>query len=168
MRAGVGRVSMQVEEERVRFAWPGVEMALQNTLHHKVLTVNARAILGSVILSVLGIRLAIFQCSDSVLPYGQFFSHTRAAGEFSYVAEERGVPEAATAVSRGWIALMVHGPLDFSLTGILASVAVTLAEAGVSIFALSTYDTDYVLVKEETKIRTIAALRAAGHEVEEP
>jgi len=57
------------------------------------------------------------------------------------------------------------GPLDFGLTGVLASVAEPLAKADVSIFALSTFDTDYVLVKEESVERAIAALAAAGHQV---
>lgn len=65
-------------------------------------------------------------------------------------------------------ALKVQGPLDFSATGILASLAVPLAGAGISIFALSTFDTDYVLVKEEALARAIQALRAAGHEILDP
>jgi hypothetical protein len=55
------------------------------------------------------------------------------------------------------------GPLDFSLTGILVSVARPLAEAGVSIFAISTYETDYVLVKEQSVESAIRTLSTAGH-----
>jgi hypothetical protein len=62
----------------------------------------------------------------------------------------------------GWRALRVVGRLDFSLVGILASIASPLAQAGVSIFALSTYDTDYVLVKEFDLERAMEALGAAG------
>ena len=65
----------------------------------------------------------------------------------------------------GWRALAVAGPLDFGLTGILASLASPLAAAGVSIFAISTYDTDYVLVREQALAVAIDALRAAGHDV---
>ena len=65
--------------------------------------------------------------------------------------------------SRPWRAIRVAGPLDFELTGILSSIAAPLAECGVSIFALSTYDTDYVLVREESLDRAVAALTAAGH-----
>jgi hypothetical protein len=57
----------------------------------------------------------------------------------------------------------VLGPLDFSLTGILASLATSLAEAGVPIFAISTYDTDYILVKEENLQKAKQALAASGH-----
>jgi uncharacterized protein len=66
----------------------------------------------------------------------------------------------------GWIALEVAGPLDFSLTGILVAVAQPLAEAGVSIYALSTYDTDVVLVRRAALEAAVAALRAAGHDVD--
>jgi hypothetical protein len=57
----------------------------------------------------------------------------------------------------------LHGPFDFGLTGILASVLNPLAEAGVGIFALSTFDTDYVLVKEENVEKAVEALRKVGH-----
>ncbi|MEA2380663.1 MAG: uncharacterized protein QOH72_634 [Solirubrobacteraceae bacterium] len=74
------------------------------------------------------------------------------------------VPDGARAES-GWRALGVDGPLDFALTGVLAAVAVPLAEAGVSIFAVSTYDTDYVLVRADRLPDAVAALRGAGHSV---
>jgi hypothetical protein len=69
---------------------------------------------------------------------------------------------AGAVAETGWRALRVTGSLDFSLVGILASIANPLAQAGVSIFALSTYDTDYVLVKEFDLERAIQALGAAG------
>jgi hypothetical protein len=77
---------------------------------------------------------------------GPFFSLTRTADELSLVVTQKNVP-ADIACERDWKALKVEGPLDFALTGILASICVPLAEAGVSMFALSTYDTDYVLIK---------------------
>ncbi len=61
--------------------------------------------------------------------------------------------------------LQVAGPLDFSLTGVLAAIATPLAAAGVSIFTISTFDTDYVLVKEENVAKAMEALRAAGHRI---
>jgi hypothetical protein len=63
---------------------------------------------------------------------------------------------------KGWKCLVVEGPLPFSATGILAS----LAEAGISIFAVSTFDTDYRLVPEPQIARAVAALEAAGHQVD--
>ena len=64
-----------------------------------------------------------------------------------------------------WRALKVIGPLDFSLTGILANLSTTLAEAGLSIFAISTFDTDYILVRQTGLNEAVNALRQAGHAV---
>ena len=66
---------------------------------------------------------------------------------------------------RGFNCLCVRGPLGFSETGILESLARPLAEAGISIFALSTHDTDYVLVSAENLDRAVRALSEAGHTV---
>ena len=63
--------------------------------------------------------------------------------------------------------LKVQGPLDFSLTGILASLTKPLADAGISLFAISTYDTDYLLVKDNRLQDTIAALRSAAFRISE-
>ena len=95
---------------------------------------------------------------------GSFTSVTRTRDELSVVCAEGAVPEGIRCEG-GWRIFQTEGPLDFALTGILASVAVPLAEAGVSIFAVSTFDTDYVLVREENVPRAITALRAAGHQV---
>jgi hypothetical protein len=72
---------------------------------------------------------------------------------------------ASVQAERGWRCLRVAGRLDFSLTGVLASIAGTLAAANVSLFAVSTYDTDYVLVRGERLVAASEALSAAGHEV---
>ncbi|MFD9699523.1 ACT domain-containing protein [Lentzea sp. NPDC059081] len=66
---------------------------------------------------------------------------------------------------KGWRLLTVRGPLEFTLTGIMAALAGELAAAGVSLFALSTYDTDHLLVKQADLGRAVVALRAAGHEL---
>ncbi len=93
---------------------------------------------------------------------GGLLSVTRTGDELSIVCVGDAVPPEAAA-SRGWRAMRVAGPLDFALTGILASLAAPLAEAGVPIFALSTHDTDYVLVPEDRLPRAVDALTAAGH-----
>ena len=95
-----------------------------------------------------------------------FHSLTRTAQELSIVCPESAVPEHVRSEA-GFRALRVAGPLDFQLVGILLSLAQPLAEAGVSIFTLSTFDTDYVLVREEHLERALAALGGAGHEVVE-
>lgn len=91
-------------------------------------------------------------------------SVTRRADELSVVCREDRVPAHVTAW-RGLRALVVRGPLAFDATGVLASLAVPLADAGVWIFALATYDTDVVLVKDAELERAVTALDAAGHRV---
>jgi hypothetical protein len=93
-----------------------------------------------------------------------FCSITRTADELSVVVCEGVVPDGVQ-TERGWRALEVAGPLHFSMTGVLASLAAPLAEAGISIFALSTFKTDYVLVKKENLERAIETLRRSGHTI---
>ncbi len=95
---------------------------------------------------------------------GGFCSITRTAEELSLVCAQQAAP-ADVRQEAGWRAFKVDGPLDFALTGILASVAGPLAKAGVSIYALSTYNTDYILVKESQLDEAIDALRIVGHAV---
>jgi uncharacterized protein len=95
---------------------------------------------------------------------GTFTSVTRTRDELSVVCAESAVPQRIRRED-GWRVFKIEGPLDFGLTGILASVTAPLAAAGVSIFALSTFDTDYVMVKEEGVKRAVEALAAAGHRV---
>ncbi|RME51034.1 MAG: ACT domain-containing protein [Caldilineae bacterium] len=95
-----------------------------------------------------------------------FFSVTRTPEELSIVCPAASVPPGLRA-ERGWRCLKVHGPLDFGQTGILHALAEPLAGAGISIFALSTYDTDYLLVKAGDLPAAMAALRGAGHRIAE-
>ena len=80
------------------------------------------------------------------------------------VCGEADVP-AEVAAERGFRRLTVRGPLEFSLVGVLASLTAPLAEAGVSIFSISTFDTDHVLVRGADLDRACSALEAAGHRV---
>jgi uncharacterized protein len=93
---------------------------------------------------------------------GGFFSITRTVEELSVVCPENLIPDDVRA-ERGWRALRVAGVIEFSVTGLLAGLTAPLAEAGISVFALSTYDTDYLLVKEHDLGRAIQTLRGAGH-----
>jgi len=95
---------------------------------------------------------------------GELCSVTRSSDELSIVCGEASVPSQVPA-QRGWRAFGVEGPLDFSLTGVLAALADPLAHARISIFALSTYDTDYVLVQDQDLPRACEALTEAGHTV---
>ncbi|SMD04235.1 ACT domain-containing protein [Lentzea albidocapillata] len=97
-------------------------------------------------------------------------SVTRTPAEVSIIAPASfamdGQPLGASQkTEKSWRLLTVRGPLEFTLTGIMAALAGELAAAGVSLFALSTYDTDHLLVKQTDLGRAVLALRAAGHEV---
>jgi len=93
------------------------------------------------------------------------FSVTRTAQELSVVCPEEDAPEDCEA-SMGWRALEVQGPIDHTATGVLASLAAPLAEADVPLFPLATFDTDYVLVRQQDLESATEALTAAGHRVE--
>jgi len=82
------------------------------------------------------------------------------------VCDETAVPNDVKH-DRGWRCLKLAGPLELDLTGVLASVLQPLAAAQVSIFAIATFDTDYVLVRERQLEQAIVALRQAGHQVAE-
>ena len=92
-----------------------------------------------------------------------FVSITRTDSELSIVAAESIVGADAPAdVEHGWSALRVAGQLDFALVGILAKLTGALADADIPCFAISTYDTDYLLVKETDALRAAQALRTAA------
>ena len=95
----------------------------------------------------------------------EFVSVTRTLAELSIVCEESLVPGGIKA-QRGFKCLRVVGPLAFTETGILESLATPLSLAGVSIFALSTFDTDYLLLPESVLEKALSALTEAGHKVE--
>lgn len=96
----------------------------------------------------------------------QFFSVTRTENELSIVCSSDVVPDEIKC-EKDWIAYKVVGPLDFGLTGILASIAKPLAEAKISIFAISTYDTDYILIKKAHREQSVEALTQAGFTIEQ-
>ena len=89
---------------------------------------------------------------------------TRTAEELSVVCREEVVP-GGVRCERGWRCLRVAGTLDFSLVGVLALLLVPLAGAGVAVFCVSTFDTDYLLVRDADLARATEALGAAGHRV---
>ena len=91
-------------------------------------------------------------------------SITRTANELSIVCARANVPDDVQREDN-WRCLMVEGPLDFSLTGVLSVLLAPLAEVDVSIFALSTFDTDYLLVRAAQLDLALEALSAAGHPV---
>lgn len=117
-------------------------------------------------LVILPDRLAVCRLpADAPFPDwarpGDILALVRTGDELSVVCTERFVPPDVRA-ERGWRALQVQGPLEFAMVGVLASIANPLARAGVSIFVLSTFDTDYILVKEAALERAVEALSQEG------
>ena len=125
---------------------------------------------------VLNERFAVCRAAaDAPVPAwaqeGRFFCLARTTDELSIICPENRVDpsvfeqnRAGLKVEGGWTVLKLEGPFPFSMTGVLASFVQPLADAQIPIFAISTFDTDYVLVKEEDLQRALPALRAAGHE----
>ncbi len=93
-----------------------------------------------------------------------FYSATRTGSEISVVCPEDMAPEGAQ-VEPDWRAIEVAGPLEFELIGVLSGLTAPLADVDVSVFVVSTYDTDYILVHAGALERAVEALRAAGNEV---
>ena len=88
--------------------------------------------------------------------------------EISVVCLTADVPHATLAREDGWRALRVAEPMNFGLTGVLAGISTVLAQAGISIFAVSTFDTDYILIKAENLGLAQTALEAGGYTIENP
>ena len=95
---------------------------------------------------------------------GEFTSVTRTSDELSVVCPSANLPADVHSPHR-WTCLKLEGPFPFSLTGVLLSFIEPLSDNGVPIFAISTYDTDYVLVQEEFVERAMGALQKAGREL---
>jgi len=97
---------------------------------------------------------------------GDFSSVSRIREELSVICASSSVPENVRA-SRGWRAIKIVGPLDLDLVGILVSVAVPLAHAGIGILPVGTFDTDYILVRDRQLGEVLKALRATGFNISE-
>jgi hypothetical protein len=97
-------------------------------------------------------------------PSGTFVSITRTPDELSIVCDEDSVPVDVQA-ERGWRALQLIGPIPFEVTGVAAALTSALAASAISLFLVSTYDTDWLLVKESSLERAVEALRNAGYDL---
>ena len=121
---------------------------------------------------ILSEKLAVCRFSaDAGMPAwamtGDFWSLTRTPSELSVVCPQILLPDGAHA-ELGWRAFEVVGALSFDMTGVLSALVSPLAEAGVGIFTISTYDSDYILVKEEALEVACRELIRAGHTVAYP
>ncbi|HEY5467257.1 MAG TPA: ACT domain-containing protein [Clostridia bacterium] len=119
-------------------------------------------------LRLLDGRFCVCQVPDfsGISQYGRVFFLARTDKECSLVCREDFVPANAIQQESGWRALEVVGPLDFSLVGILAGLSGILAEQGISVFAISTFDTDYLMVREGQIDEAISALEQGGHTID--
>ena len=96
---------------------------------------------------------------------GEFVFLQKTPDEISLVCESAYVPRNAAAAEPGWKALKISGILDFGLVGVIAKIANILADAKISIFAISTYNTDYILMKADDYGRGIRELIRSGYAV---
>jgi uncharacterized protein len=119
-------------------------------------------------IAILPLRLAVCRLApEATLPSwvrGSFTSVTRTADELSVVCDEDAVP-ADVQVERGWRVMKVEGPIPFEMTGVAAALVGPLAEARISVFLLATFDTDYLLLKDEVCETAVAILRGHGHDI---
>ena len=120
-------------------------------------------------LSLLPDTFAIFRLDPNAdIPTwalsGEFVSITRTTEELSVVCRQENVPDGIRCET-DYVCLKVEGPFDFNSTGILGSLTTVLAQAAISVFAVSTFHTDYLLVKENKMEGAIQALSKAGHHV---
>ena len=111
--------------------------------------------------------LTVCRCSsaESVDLSADFFFVGKTDEEISLVCATASVPANTIAREDGWRGFRFEGVLDFSLTGILSKLSGILAENGIGIFAVSTYNTDYILVKAENFDRSLSVLESAGYEI---
>ena len=103
--------------------------------------------------------------AESLVPAwaaGPFVNITFTTDELAIICPAEAVP-ADVRAERDWRVLKLVGPFPFTAVGVLASLATPLAEAGISLLSIATYDTDYFLVKTEVFDRAVAVLVAAGH-----
>lgn len=97
-------------------------------------------------------------------PRGAFTSMTRTPGELSIVCDEAAVPDGVQAAP-GWRLLSIEGPIPFEMTGVASALIAPLSAAGVSVFLIATFDTDYLLLRDQTFEQSLELLRDAGHEL---
>ena len=115
----------------------------------------------------LGCRLTVCKLErlQDVDMNGEIFFLGKTDEEISLVCETEHAPENTLSREDGWRGFGIQGVLDFSLIGILSKLSAVLAENGIGIFAVSTYNTDYILVKEERFTEALDVLEKAGYTV---
>lgn len=97
--------------------------------------------------------------------YGDFVFLSKTDAELSLVCAEEKIPASATKADRDWKLLRIEGELEFSMVGVIAKISAILAAEEVSIFVVSTFDTDYIMVKRESFHKAKTALQKSGYTV---
>jgi hypothetical protein len=117
-------------------------------------------------MKVLDGRFAVCRLSPAAptpsWPAGSFVSITRTPDELSIICAEESVPDDVPRVERDWRALRVEGPMPFDMVGIAAAITAPVAAAKISLLLVATFDTDYLLIKNESFDQAVDALRSAG------
>ena len=124
----------------------------------------------NLVLSVLSETFTIHKLSPDVsipeeILKSNYYSITKTENELSVACSEF-IEVQSLQSSKGWKCIKVKGPLDFNLTGILAGISDILAQANISIFAISTFDTDYLLVRSQDLPSARKKLKKAGYKFE--
>lgn len=154
---GTGAFARSAERSEAHFAEQAEVTAVTNYLNRML---SFRQLPG--FFSV--VRLAPKASIPAWATDGEFTSITRTADELSIVCPANNIPKGIDPGPR-WICLKLEGPFPFSQTGVLLSFIEPLSNHGIPIFAISTYDTDFVLIQEEFSAAAIDQLQAAGHEL---
>ena len=121
-------------------------------------------------LTLLPYKLAVCRLEPSAemprwLNQTEFYTLTKTRDELSIVCSDHLAPDTIIA-ERNWRCFKAEGPFDFSLSGVLSGIILPLADAKISIFAFSTFDTDYVMVKENLLSQARKALEEAGYQIQ--
>jgi hypothetical protein len=98
---------------------------------------------------------------------GTFHSITRTPDELSILCARPQIPDHIPC-QPGWRLLMIEGPFEFDEIGVLAAITTPLAQAGISLLTISTYDTDYILIQQDKYNQAVKVLETAGHRIDQP
>ncbi len=116
-------------------------------------------------IKVLAQEFSICKLQDwSQIPFGDEFVFVgKTDDELSVVCYSESVPQECISLDKGWNALKIQGMLDFSMVGVLSKLSTILAQEEISVFVVSTFNTDYILVKQERLMAAIQALKSKGY-----
>lgn len=118
-------------------------------------------------LEVINKRFAVCKIKsiESINLNADYLFIAKTSEEVSLVCDEASIPNDCIERDKGWQAFRIKGVLDFSLVGILAKISTVLADNDISIFAISTYNTDYILIKEESFEKAIDILKMKNYKI---